>query len=181
MLDGLDQEVTTVLRKAPDSTTATVSLGYRACDVPRPLDGHGYLVPTEPGRQARACTWSSSKYAGRASHGHVLLRVSLGGAGEPATEALPEGDLVAAARAEVAETLGITADPVLSRVFAWNGVMPQYTVGHPERVALAERLLASHRGVVLAGRGFHGLAVADCIASAGRAADAVLAVLAADD
>ena len=126
---------------------------------------------------ARACTWSSSKYPGRAPHGHVLLRVSLGGAGRPTTVGMPESQLLAMAQGELADSLGITAEPVVGRVYSWTGVMPQYTVGHVSRVADAERILSAHPGIVLAGSGYHGLSIPDCIGSAQRAAVAVLATV----
>ena len=126
---------------------------------------------------ARACTWSSSKYPGRAPHGHVLLRVSLGGAGRPTLAGMPDSQLLSMAQGELAASLGITADPVVGRVYSWTEVMPQYTVGHPGRVAAAERILSAHPGIVLAGSGYHGLSIPDCVGSAERAAAAVLATV----
>ena len=176
-LQGLDHGLATVLRETPYSSSATVSLGYRAADVPGRLEGHGYLVSAQERRMVRACTWSSSKYPGRAPHGHVLLRVSLGGAGRPTLAGMPDSHLLSMARGELAASLGITADPVVGRVYSWTGVMPQYTVGHLSRVAAAERILSAHPGIVLAGSGYHGLSIADCIESAQRAAAAVLATV----
>jgi oxygen-dependent protoporphyrinogen oxidase len=148
----------------------TVALGFRSDDVDTPLRGSGYLVPASEGRAARACTWSSSKYAGRAPDGRVLLRVSLGGPGRSGVLEQPDSELVAVARRELAEVLGIRAEPVLSRVFRWTDVMPQYTVGHLDRLAALDQHLADHPGLVVAGSGYHGLGVADCIASGSRAA-----------
>ncbi|WP_310530210.1 protoporphyrinogen oxidase [Nocardioides sp.] len=174
-LQGLDHGLAGVLRETPYSSSATVSLGYRAADVPKRLEGHGYLVPAQERRMARACTWSSSKYAGRAPDGHVLLRVSLGGAGRATLAGMPDSQLMSMAQGELAASLGITAEPVVGRVYPWTGVMPQYTVGHLSRVAAAERILSAHPGIVLAGSGYHGLSIPDCIGSAERAAAAVLA------
>ena len=176
-LQGLDHGLATVLRETPYSSSVTVSLGYRAADVPKRLEGHGYLVPAQERRMARACTWSSSKYPGRAPHGHVLLRVSLGGAGRPTLAGMSDSQLQSMAQSELAASLGITADPVVGRVYSWTGVMPQYTVGHLSRVAAAERILSVHPGIVLAGSGYHGLSIPDCIGSAERAAASVLATV----
>lgn len=176
-LQGLDHGLAAVLRETPYSSSATVSLGYRAADVPKRLEGHGYLVPAQERRMARACTWSSSKYPGRAPHGHVLLRVSLGGAGRPTLAGMSELQLLSMAQGELAASLGITAEPVVGRVYSWTGVMPQYTVGHLSRVAASERILSAYPGIVLAGSGYHGLSIPDCIGSADRAAAAVLATV----
>ena len=155
-------------------STVTVNLGYAE---PLPaLEGHGCLVPSREGRVARACTWSSRKFGGRAPEGHTLVRVSLGGASAPLTE-LDDDRLVALAREELATIAGITAEPVLARVHAWREVMPVYTVGHPDRVARVEQILAAVPGLVVAGSAFYGVSVPDCIASADRAAGAVAAVL----
>ena len=176
-LQGLDHGLATVLRETPYSSSATVSLGYRAADVPGRLEGHGYLVPAQERRMARACTWSSSKYPGRAPHGYVLLRVSLGGAGRPTLAGMTDLQLLSMAQEELAASLEISAEPVVGRVYSWTGVMPQYTVGHLSRVAAAQRILSAHPGIVLAGSGYHGLSIPDCIGSAERAAAAVLATV----
>lgn len=176
-LQGLDHGLAATLRKTRYASTVTVSMGYRAGDVPNRLKGHGYLVPAQEQRMARACTWSSSKFPGRAPFGHVLLRVSLGGAGRPSLTGLTDEHLISMAQRELAASLGITADPVVHRVHSWTDVMPQYTLGHRDRVAAVERMLSAHPGIILAGSGYHGLSIPDCIESGQRAADAVLATL----
>lgn len=174
ILEGLDPEVGALLGATPYSSTVTVSLGYRAEDVPPLPAGHGYLVPQAERRAARACTWTSVKFPGtRAPSGHVLLRVSLGGAGRDSVAGLPEDELVAMARREVEETLGVHGEPVVARSFAWEGVMPQYAPGHHERLAQAERALTAFPGIALAGSGFHGMSVSDCVTSGRRAADLI--------
>lgn len=169
----LDAALPPVLDQLRYGSTVTVNLGF-AGDAP-PVGGHGYLVPARERRAARAVTWSSVKFPGRAPAGHLLARVSLGGPGRSVGQADRE-DLVALARDELAR-IGLTAAPVLARVHDWRGVMPSYTVGHSDRVAEIESVLARHPGLFVAGSAFHGAAVPDCIVSAGRAADAVVAHL----
>jgi oxygen-dependent protoporphyrinogen oxidase len=156
-------------------STVTVTLGYAAHDLPGTLPGHGYLVPAAEGRAARACTWSSVKFAGRAPEGHALVRLSLGGPGRDDTGRVADGRLVRLAREELRTTLGTTGEPVLTRVHRWEGLMPRYTVGHRERVARVEALLGRDPGVVVAGSAFHGAGVPDCVASGERAAERALA------
>jgi oxygen-dependent protoporphyrinogen oxidase len=174
---SLDPGLASRLSDLRVGSTVTVNLGYKAEHLPRGLRGQGYLVPAQEGRPARACTWSSAKFAGRAPRGHVLLRVSLGGAGRTSLGGVDQESLVDLARRELEATLGLTAGPVLARVHAWHDVMPQYTVGHAARVSEIEAILARRPGVVVAGSAFHGVSIPDCVASAERAAGTVLASL----
>lgn len=176
-LGDLAPEVAGILRATEYSSTVTVSLGYRSADVPSRFRDRGYVVPSREGRLARACSWPSARFPGRAPEGHVLLRVSLGGAGRQATTGMSDQQLLAAARSELTGTLGVTADPVLASIHRWELVMPQYTVGHRQRMQDVQHLLSAHPGVVTAGSGFHGMSVPDCIGSGQQAARAVIAQL----
>lgn len=174
---GLHPGLAEALAGFRQGSTVTVTLGFARDDLPERLPGHGYLVPARERRAARACTWSSAKFSGRAPQGHALLRVSLGGAGRADISGLGDERLADLARAELRGSLGVTAEPVLVRVHRWEHVMPQYTLGHLDRVARVEELLAGHAGVVVAGSAFHGAGIPDCVASAERAAAKVLTAL----
>lgn len=154
-------------------STATISLAYDAADVPRPLDGTGYVVPRAEGREALACTFASAKFDGRAPHGEALFRVFLGGAGRPDPIGLADDALVARARRELQEVLGIRGDPIDVCVTRWERAMPQYAVGHLDRVAAIDREAAVLPGLALAGNAYRGVGVPDCIRSGQDAAQAV--------
>lgn len=174
---GLDPGLAATFEEIRHGSTVTVNLGYAVPPGGVAIPGHGYLVPAREGRAARAVTWSSVKFPGRAPGGHLLARVSLGGPGRSVSEL--DGDrIVALAREELAAAVGLTGAPVLTRVHDWRDAMPTATVGHRATVAEAESRLARHPGVVIAGSAFHGASVPDCIASADRAAQSVLAHLA---
>ena len=163
----------TLLGEIPYASSATVSVGLRRADVPHPLDGFGFVVPRTERRAVFACTFSSVKYPGRAPEGHVLLRCFVGGA---LNEGLLESDdraLVDAARDELREALGITAEPVLTRVARWTKAMPQYHVGHGGRVETIEQCAAALPGLHLAGGAYHGVGIADCVRSGEAAAERV--------
>ncbi len=179
ILAGLDGELTADLAAIPHASTAIVSLGYRREEIPYPLSGHGYVVPRIEGGPILACTWSSRKWAGRAPEGCELLRVFVGRAGAIQEElpAMSDEHLLALARQEVGQRLGITAAPLLSRVQRWPRGMPQYILGHPERVARIEKAARHQPGLYLAGNAYRGVGLPDCIASGERAADAALARL----
>lgn len=172
LLASINPTLASVLRKIPYASTATVSLAYRNSDLPRPLDGYGYVIPRREGRRALACTWTSTKFPHRAPEGHALIRVFVGRAGQD----IPwnENDLLALAREELHLTLGITAEPILSRVFLWDKAMPQYNLGHPEILKQIDHELQKHPGLALAGNGYRGIGIPDCIRSGELAVEKIL-------
>lgn len=173
LLDAVDSELGADLKRIPYASTATVSQAYRQGDLRRALDGYGYVIPLREGRRALACTWTSTKFPHRAPNGYALIRVFVGRAGQD----IPwkEADLSALARDELRLTLGITAEPVLSRVYMWEKAMPQYNLGHPDLLRRIDDALARHPGLALAGNGYRGIGIPDCIHSGQLAAETILA------
>ena len=152
------------------ASSATVTLAYRRADVPHPLDGFGFVVPRVERRALLACTFSSVKYPGRAPEGLALLRCFLGGALDESALERSDDDLAATARAELRDALGVSAEPVLVRVRRWPHAMPQYRVGHLDRVDAIERALGRLPGLALAGSGYRGVGISDCVRSGEAAA-----------
>ncbi len=146
--------------------TAAVSLAYAASQLPAPLAGHGFVVP-EGALAIAACTWSSAKWPGRAPAGAVLVRATVR---DERLLAAPDDALVEAAHDAVTRAMGIVGRPTLARVARWAGAMPRYTVGHLDRIAAAERALAAHPGLALAGAAYRGSGLPDCIAQGEAAA-----------
>jgi oxygen-dependent protoporphyrinogen oxidase len=177
LLADVDTEMASALRSIPHVSTATVSVAYPLPHIPRPLDAYGYIVPRVEGRTILACTWTSTKFPHRAPEGFALIRAFVGRAGQEGMLSGTDDDLVALVRAELRETLGITAAPALARVFRWPKAMPQYTLGHLDRLALIERRLATHPGLFVAGNAYHGVGIPDCIASGETAAERAAAFL----
>ena len=172
LLASLDPSLASDLQRIPYTSTATVSLAYRRRDVPRDLDGYGYVIPRREGRRALACTWTSTKFPHRAPEGCALLRVFIGRAGQE----LPwyEHDLLALAEEELKLSLGITAEPLLYRVFLWEKAMPQYNLGHPEILERIDTTLEKYPGLALAGNGYRGIGIPDCIHSGELALQKIL-------
>lgn len=174
------------LREIPAASTATVSFGFHREDVRHPLDALGFLVGPNEGRAVGGCTFSSSKFPGRAPAGTVFLRAYLGtrpGPDGPAELPADDDALAALALADVRDVLGLTGEPLLVRVHRFPAANPQYLVGHRERVAAVEAALErAHRygalpPLALAGAAYGGLGIPDCIAGGRRAAQRVLAGL----
>lgn len=172
LLASLDPALVSVLTSIPYASTATVTLAYRQSDLTRPLDGYGYVIPRREGRKALACTWTSTKFPHRAPEGYALIRVFVGRAGQD----IPwnENDLLVLAKEELSLTLGITTEPILSRVFMWDKAMPQYNLGHPEKLKQIDSALEKYPSLALAGNGYRGIGIPDCIHSGELATNKIL-------
>ena len=156
------------------ASSATVTLGFPAAGVSDKLRGFGFVVPFAEGRPLLACTFASRKYPGRAPDGHELLRAFVGGARRPDLVDLDDDALVSTVRGELRALLGITVDPILARVERWRRAMPQYAVGHLERVRAIESRVPALPGLALAGAAYRGVGIPDCVRSGEAAADAVV-------
>lgn len=164
-----------LLEQIPYASTATIALAYRSDDVRPAIQGFGFVVPRVEQRPLLAATWTSLKWADRAPAGQVLVRCYLGGIGREASLAGSDEDLVSHSREELAALAGIKAPPTYVEVNRWPRGMPQYTVGHLDRLTQIEAGLSRYPGLVLTGAAYRGVGIPDCIregqASAGRIAD----------
>jgi oxygen-dependent protoporphyrinogen oxidase len=175
LVAGFDPELGRLLGGIRYASSATVTLAYPRSAVGHPLDGFGFVVPRAEGRAALACTFSSVKYPGRAPEGTVLLRAFLGGARAEGVLAHDDAQLVRLAEADLAGLLGIVGPPLLSRVARHPASMPQYEVGHLDRVAAIEARLSAWPGLALAGGAYRGVGIPDCIRSGEAAAERIVA------
>ncbi len=162
------------------ASTATVFLGYRRRQVAHPLDGVGFIVPRSMQRPILASTWVSSKWSHRAPAQHVLLRVFLGGAHGEHVLDREDDDLLGLAESELDRLMGLSAPRVLGRVFRFPRRSPQPVVGHLGKVARVRRLLADRPGLFVAGNGFEGTGIPDCIKQAEAVAEEIRDLARAD-
>jgi len=166
------------------ASMAIVTLAYPASAFGQPLTGSGYLVPAVDGRPVKAVTFSTIKWphlaapkeAGETLH---VVRCSVGRIGEEAVLQRDDADLVALAAADFAAATGAAGAPVDSRVTRWGGGLPQYTVGHLDRVGRIRSGVAALGGLAVCGAAYDGIGVPACIGSARLAADEVAGQLAA--
>jgi oxygen-dependent protoporphyrinogen oxidase len=175
LVASLDTQLAEAHAEIPYASTAIVTLAYPSDVLSRPLDGYGYVVPRIEGSDVLACTWTSSKWPGRAPEAHALVRVYLGRFGRRDVTADSDEELIALARREIAATLAPMAGPAIVRVHRWPRGMPQYVMGSLERLAVIERRLEEHPALALAGAAYRGVGIPDCIASGEQAAETVLA------
>ena len=165
-------EAAALLAATETASVAIVTLAYEPAAVPGAADGSGFLVPSGSGLAITACSWASTKWAhlGGPHAAGATLRVSLGRHGDDGIVSEPADEtLVAAARAGLAATMGVSAAPSAARVSRWPDAFPQYAVGHLQRTAVVEDALAP-AGVLCAGSSYHGIGIPACIAGGRRAA-----------
>jgi oxygen-dependent protoporphyrinogen oxidase len=179
ILGDLDSELAERVGQIAYNRLAVVALGYRRADVPGRLDGFGYIAPQHTRRDLLGVQWCSSIFPDRASADTVLLRAMCGGWSRPELAGWDDPRLLEAVRAELRLTMGITASPIFHRIIRWDRAIPQYHIGHLERVAWIEGRLAGHPGLFLAGNAYHGVALNDCTEQAELVAARVRQFLAA--
>lgn len=179
LLEGVDPALTGELRGIPVVSTATVSLGFPAGTVTQRLDGYGFVSPRAAGGPVVAGTWTTNKFPGRGAQGATLVRFFIGRAGFEAVVEQPDDALVDLARSQLERLSGVTATPSVARVFRWPQSMPQYVVGHGDRLERIARLLAGSPGLLLAGGSYRGVGIPDCITSGWSAAEGSLGLLGA--
>ena len=178
LLQPFDPSLASEIAAIPSAPMVTMCAGYDASAVGHRLDGFGFLAPRGAGLRLLGVLWESSIFPGRAPSGHVLLRVMLGGATDPGAVDLDDDRLWARVRAELRATLGVAGTPRLLRVIRHRVGIPQYVLGHADRLARLDTALARHPGLFLGGQAFRGIGINACIADAGGLADRVLAGLA---
>jgi protoporphyrinogen/coproporphyrinogen III oxidase len=167
------------LAEIPYASMAIVTLAFRAVDFPAQRRS-GYLVPAVDGRVVKAATFSTVKWPHLAAQAPVhVVRCSVGRSGDVAILQRDDEDLAALAAAELAEAVGITAQSVARRVTRWGGGLPQYNVGHVDRVARIRAAVAAQPGLAVAGAAYDGVGIPACVATARSAVTQVTAYLAA--
>jgi protoporphyrinogen/coproporphyrinogen III oxidase len=179
----------TAFGKIGYASMAIVTLAYPRSAFPGPglaaLGWSGYLVPAVDGRAVKATTFSTVKWphlAGVTASGREpleIVRCSIGRIGEEALLQRTDDELAALAAAELAEATGVRGAPAATRVTRWGGALPQYTVGHLDRVATIRATVAAQPGLAVCGAAYDGVGIPACIATARTAANQVMAFLAA--
>ena len=159
LLKSSNAELADLLAAIPYTSSITMALGYRKDTFDHPLKGHGFLVPKLEREYLMGCTWVGNKFDYRVPDDMVLLRCFVGGNGL----ALTDDELVAVARNELHRIMGLEAQPVFHSVARWPNAMAQYTVGHQQRVERIEEIRKTIPGLHLAGNGYRGIGIPDCV------------------
>lgn len=154
---------------------AVVCLGFDRADVGGEMDGFGFLVPSRERRQILGTVADSYVFPNRAPKGRVLLRTMVGGARNPGPALLDDGPLLDTVRADLREIMGVAAEPEFASIYRHEKAIPQYLVGHADRLAEIERQRAAFPGLFLTGNAYRGVSLNDCVVNADTTAEAVVA------
>jgi len=171
---GFDAELADQLNAIEYASSAILNVGYRREQVGHPLDAFGFVVPAIENRGIIAGSFSSTKYAGRAPQGHVLLRAFMGGALDQHLLDRADDALAVVGRQELARLLNIEGDPLVCRLDRWRSAMPQFHVGHVALVQAIRERAAPFSGLELAGNAYDGAGIPHCIHSGEDAAERLL-------
>ncbi len=177
MCYDVDTELAQRLGQIEYASCAVVSLAFSRDQIRMPLNSFGFVVPHIEKHDILSCSFSSEKYGGRAPDGTVLMRVFIGGAMQPDLLRMSDHQLTELAHWEIAELLDIEGEPILRHVTRQTHAMPQYHIGHKQRIAEIQEQLSQHPTLALAGSSLTGVGVPGCIESGQKAATKILAEL----
>jgi len=167
-------ELLAALRGMEYASSAIVVSGHRLSDFTHPMDAFGLVVPAIEQRKVLAVSFSSRKFPDRAPSGQILLRTFVGGAMQPELLENDDDSIAGFVNEELRAILGMKCEPMFSEVIRYNNAMPQYHVGHLDRIAQIESLVHETPGLHLAGSAYTGVGIPDSIASGWAAAENVL-------
>lgn len=166
------------LSRIPVASITVVALGWERSAIAHDLRGFGFLAPRSQGLRIIGSLWSSSIFDSRAPDGHVLIQTMIGGASDPDAVRMTDDQVLQAVARDLGPLIGIRAAPVLARVIRHERGIPQYDVGHGERVARAAEVERAQPGLYLSGNSLRGVAMIDCVRNAYDLADRVMGELA---
>jgi oxygen-dependent protoporphyrinogen oxidase len=170
-------ELSAELRTIAYSSSVTVTLGYGKTVRDSLPPGFGFLIPHSAGKRMLAATFVHNKFPHRAPEDRAIVRCFLGGARDEQVLALSDDHILDLVRKELQQIIGLNSEPLFARVYKWKGAMAQYGVGHLERLERIEALRQRLPGLALAGNGYSGIGVPDCVRSGTEAATRILAEL----
>jgi oxygen-dependent protoporphyrinogen oxidase len=179
LLAGLDSSFEAQLSSIEYAAVAVVSLGYRKKDVGHSLNGFGFLVPRSAGLRVLGSVWNSSLFPERAPEGHALLTSFGGGTTDPAAAKLQPEELARLVHREISPLLSVGSSPVFSNVAIWPRALPQYNLGHADRLAAVAKACSRFPGLWLTGNYLRGPAIGSCVDQALAVANEVRMKLAA--
>ncbi|HEV1993210.1 MAG TPA: protoporphyrinogen oxidase, partial [Candidatus Acidoferrum sp.] len=173
LLSPLDASFESLLNPIEYAAVAVVSLGYRKQDVGHSLNGFGFLVPRSARLRVLGSVWNSSLFPGRAPEGHALLTSFVGGATDPAATKLKPEELAGLVHREISALLTMKNEPVFSNVTISARALPQYNLGHGDRLAAIAKVCSHFPGIWLIGNYLRGPAIGSCVDQAFAVAEEI--------
>jgi len=173
LLGPLDIDAASAASRIDAPPMSVVFLGYRQDQVGHPLDSLGFLSVRDAGGIIAGAQFCSTMFSGRAPDGFISVSAYVGGCGNRDGARMPRDELMREVHGELAGLLQIRGEPVLSRCRQWDRSLPQYELGHGDRMDALETLCQRHEGLHVTGNYLKGVSVANCIGQARRVASDV--------
>jgi len=173
MLEVFDPDLSGLLAEIPYPALSICCFGYRKQQVDQVPDGFGFLVPSKEQRSVLGTLIDSNIFPGRAPQGSFLLRSMVGGARNPELALLPDEQLISLVKDDLSDILGLAAEPDFIRIFRHKKAIPQYIMGHADRLKSIEINLQRHPGLILTGNAFKGVSLNDCVVNAWKTAQSL--------
>jgi len=175
MVEGLAGGLAKVLAEIPSAPVVVCHLGFEQADLAGMPHGFGFLIPRNEGLRLLGVLWASSIFPGRAPAGKALYTCMLGGARDTESVDWPDEKVVSTVLDELHTTMHLHATPVFTRIYRHRRGIPQYTLGHLDRLARVDAALAHHPGLHVGGNCYRGVSANDCIRHAAITAERMLA------
>jgi oxygen-dependent protoporphyrinogen oxidase len=174
IVEEMDSKLSEILLTIPYVSSATVSLAYHRSQIHHPMDAFGFIIPRSEKRKIMASTWTSVKFNYRAPEDYVLLRVFAGGVNNEQLVDLDDDEMLRMIQEELKDIMDVEGDPILTRIYRWEKSMPQYLVGHLEKVARIEERTNLQPGLFLTGCAYKGIGISDSVHDAEIVAEKVV-------
>jgi protoporphyrinogen/coproporphyrinogen III oxidase len=163
IVKGIDKNLSSVLSEIPYPAVSVVCFGYKRERFKHPLDGFGFLIPGRENRKILGTLWDSSVFPNRAPEGYVLLRSMLGGVRMSDLALQDENRLTDIVMAELRDVMEISVQPDFVKVFTHKQGIPQYPLGHQQRLATIDKMISNFNRLYVTGNAYRGIGVNDCI------------------
>lgn len=173
ILKGFDLELSKTLTEVPYTPVSVVCFGYKREKVLHSLKGFGFLIPRKEGLKILGTLWDSSIFPNRAPEGYVLLRSMVGGARSPELAMLDDNTLINTVFDELRPLVSLKAEPDMVRIYRWEKAIPQYVLGHGEKLRFIDERLKSYPDLYLTGNAYRGIGMNDCIENGYKVADEI--------
>lgn len=174
MLKTVDRKLSGTLAEIPYPSVSVACLGYKKGKITTDLDAFGYLIPSREKRKILGTLYDSSIFPNRAPEGYALLRIMVGGARASDLAMAQESRLLEMIRKELSDIIGLGAEPDFVRIYRHEMAIPQYTVGHTERLRNIDGILQKQKNLYLTGNAYRGISVNDCIENSAKLAEKII-------
>ncbi len=170
LLQDLIPETGAYFQSIPYNKLTVLGLGYKRDQIKHPCDGFGFLVPRKQDIRILGSIWGSSLFANRAPGGERAFSVFLGGGLDPEAYDLSDEEMIALANRDLKNAVGVEGEPVVRHVFRWERAIPQYPIGHAQKLNQLNDALKALPGLYITGNFIKGISVNDCIANGKKTA-----------